>query len=174
MSSWQMKIWTPPAPANPVWILSFINYVQHLYDQFLVAWAAWVAHGITEAPSCWPLLMRRKLRNTLMTTIGLHKHGHDKQGAIIWMAHNLLIQTNKLLHIQAFLSFELLFPFTQVMQGKCFHVWAQACNQSSRNVPHQVFNLHNYLDELSVMAHGVISNSSDPSELRLHRWGGGS
>ena len=109
MSSWQIKIWTPPTHANPVWILSFINYVKLLYDQFLVAW---VARDSTEAPSCLPLLMRRKLWNTIMTMIGLYKHGHDKQGAIIWMAQDLLIQTNKLLQIQAFLSFELLFPFT--------------------------------------------------------------
>ena len=60
------------------------------------------------------------------------------------------------------------------MRGKCFHVWAQACNHSSRNVQRQVFDLHNYLDELSVMAHGVMSNSSDTSELGLHRRGGGS
>ena len=171
MSSWQIKIWTPPTPANPVWILSFINYVKLLYDQFLVAW---VARDSTEAPSCLPLLMRRKLWNTIMTMIGLYKHGHDKQGAIIWMAQDLLIQTNKFLQIQAFLSFELLFPFTQAMRGKCFHVWAQACNHSSRNVQRQVFDLHNYLDELSVMAHGVMSNSSDTSELGLHRRGGGS
>ena len=89
-----------------------------------------------------------------MTMIGLYKHGHDREGAIIWMAQDLLIQNNKFLQLQAFLSFELLFPFVQVMRGKCFYVWAQACNQSGNNVPRRDFNLHDYLDELSVMAHG--------------------
>ena len=98
-------------------MLSFINYVKHLYDQFPVAW---VASGNTVTPFCWPLPLRRKLWNTIMTMIGLYKHGHDREGAIIWMAQDLLIQNNKFLQIQAFLSSELLFPFVQVMQGKCF------------------------------------------------------
>jgi len=89
-----------------------------------------------------------------MTMIGLYKHGHDREGAIIWMAQDLLIQNNQFLQLQAFLSFELLFPFVQVMRGKCFYVWAQACNQSGNNVPRQEFNFNDYLDELSVMAHG--------------------
>ena len=117
MSSWQIKIWTPTTHVKPKWMLSFINYVKHLYGQFPVAW---VASGNTVTPSCWPLPMRRKLWNTIMTMIGLYKHGHDREGAIIWMAQDLLIQNNKFLQIQAFLSFELLFPFVQVMRGKCF------------------------------------------------------
>jgi hypothetical protein len=151
MSSWQIKIWTPTTHVKPQWMLSFINYVKHLYDQFPVAW---VASGNTVTPFCWPLPLRRKLWSTIMTMIGLYKHGHDREGAIIWMAQDLLIQNNTFLQLQAFLSFELLFPFVQVMRGKCFYVWAQACNQSGNNVPRRDFNLHDYLDELSVMAHG--------------------
>ena len=92
MSSWQIKIWTPTTHVKPQWMLSFINYVKHLYDQFPVAW---VASGNTVTPFCWPLPLRRKLWNTIMTMIGLYKHGHDRVGAIIWMAQDLLIQTNK-------------------------------------------------------------------------------
>ena len=82
-----------------------------------------------------------------MTMIGLYKHGHVSGGVVSWMMQDLMIQPIKLLKVQAFMSFQLLIPYVQMLRGKCFSAWAQACSLSC-----DVFCLHDYLLELGMIS----------------------
>jgi len=149
MSSLQIEIWTftPPEtePVKPMWMRSFISYMQgrwkQIYDNIPPSC------DNTGAPSSPDVSERRELWKTVMSMIGLYKHGHVSDGVISWMMQDLMIQPIKLLKVQAFMSFQLLIPYVQMLRGKCFSAWAKECKAKC-----EVFCLHDYLLELGMIS----------------------